>query len=70
MVNDSRKRLDRHLTISGKTSEILKEIYRELYLAAQYALEALVEDDVEQAQQVMDSKSRFNRMLERAHSHL
>jgi Na+/phosphate symporter len=70
VVNDSHKRLNRDLRIYGKTSDILKEIYKELYLAAQYALEALVDNDVEKALQVMDSKSRFNGMLERAHSHL
>ena len=36
----------------------------------QIALEALVENDTEKAEQVMASKIRFNGMLKRAHSHL
>ncbi|MDX1698945.1 MAG: Na/Pi symporter, partial [Thiohalobacterales bacterium] len=70
IAGDSIKRLENDLEFDDKTSGILKEIYKELYMAGELTLEALLGDDVEKAQQVIESKKRFNGMIEHAHSHL
>ena len=67
---DSHKRLEHRLTISEKTEEHLKDIYRELYLAAQLTMEALLENDQQKAQQVIDSKAHYNGLIELTRSHL
>jgi phosphate:Na+ symporter len=67
---DSYKRLEHKLTISEETTEHLKDIYRELYLAAQLTLEALLENDQQKAQQVIDSKAHYNGLIELTRSHL
>jgi phosphate:Na+ symporter len=70
IVSDSYKRLQQQLVISEATEEKLKNIYKELYHAAQVTMEALLENDKDKAQQVIDSKARFNGMIERIRSNL
>jgi phosphate:Na+ symporter len=70
IVADSYKRLKQNLKITEATEDHLREIYKELYLAAQATFEAFVENDVEKAREVIDSKKRFNGMIERARGHL
>lgn len=67
---DSYKRLDKNLEISEDTEKLLREIYKELYQAAQAAFEAMSENDKELAQEVIDSKKHFNGMIERTRAHL
>ena len=67
---DSYKRLEHKLTISEATEEHLKDIYKELYLAAQTTIQALLENDPHKARQVIDSKTHFNGLIERTRSHL
>ncbi len=49
---------------------MLRNIYKELYLAAQTTFEAIVENNPEKANQVKASKKHFNGLFERARSHL
>ena len=67
---DSIKRLENNLEFDDKTSNILKDIYKELYVAGELTLEALLENDADKAQEVIEAKKRFNGMIEHAHSHL
>ena len=55
IVSDSYKRLQHQLVISEATEEQLKNIYKELYHAAQVTMEALLENDRDKAQQVIDA---------------
>ena len=66
----SYKRLDQALEIDTETETRLKEIYKELYLAAQVTMEALLEDNTQKAQQVIDAKAHYNGLIERARSYL
>ena len=70
IVADSYKRLEHNLEISATTEEQLKEIYKELYLAAQVTMQALLENDAQKGQQVIDAKAHFNGLIERTRSHL
>ncbi|MBT8130131.1 MAG: Na/Pi cotransporter family protein [Gammaproteobacteria bacterium] len=70
IVSDSYKRLQHQLVISEATEEQLKNIYKELYHAAQVTMEALLENDRDKAQQVIDSKAHFNGMIELTRSNL
>ena len=67
---DSYKRLEYNLEFSTETEDHLKEIYKELYLAAQLTMEALSEHDEEKAQQVIDAKAHYNGLIERTRSYL
>jgi len=67
---DSRKRLDKNLDFTEETEDYIKDIYKELYQAAQATLEALIEDDNEKAKAVMDNKSRFNGLVEKARTNV
>jgi len=67
---DSRKRLDKNLDFTEETEDHIKDIYKELYQAAQATLEALIEDDNEKAKAVMDNKSRFNGLVEKARTNV
>ncbi len=70
IVTDSYKRLEHKLVISEQTENRLKQIYKDLYLAAQVTMEALLENDKDKARQVVDSKAHFNGMIEMTRSHL
>jgi phosphate:Na+ symporter len=70
IVSDSYKRLQHQLVISEVTEEKLKNIYKELYHAAQVTMEALLENDQDKAQQVIESKAHFNGMIELTRSNL
>lgn len=70
IVSDSYKRLKSDLEMSEPTEAQIRDIYKEVYLAAQTALEALVEGDQDKARAVLDSKSHFNGLIERARSSL
>jgi len=67
---DSFKRLDRGWTINEDTEELLRDVYKELYLAAQTTFEAVAENDEDKAKEVMASKAHFNGLIERARGHL
>jgi len=70
IVADSYKRLEHKLEIKTETEARLKEIYKELYLAAQLTMEALLQNDTQKAQQVIDSKAHYNGLIELTRSHL
>ena len=70
VVADSYKRLEHKLEIKTETEARLKEIYKELYLAAQVTMEALLQNDTQKAQQVIDSKAHYNGLIELTRSHL
>jgi phosphate:Na+ symporter len=70
IVTDSFKRLEHNLEVSPDTEEHLKEIYKDLYLAAQMTMEALLETDADKARRVRKTKAHFNGMIEHARSHL
>jgi len=70
IATDSYKRLEQKLVIGADTEERLKEIYKELYLAAQLTVEALLDNDEVKAQQVIDAKAHYNGLIERNRSHL
>jgi phosphate:Na+ symporter len=70
IVADSYKRLEHKLEISAENEERLKEIYKELYLAAQVTMEALLAHDAQKAQQVIDAKAHYNGLIELTRSHL
>ena len=70
LVSDSFKRLDHQLRFSAGTEEMIKNIYKEAYLAGQQTLDAIATDDIEKAIGVIDSKGRFGGLIERARSHL
>jgi len=70
LVSDSFKRLDHHLMFSAGTEEMIKNIYKEAYLAGQETLDAIAADDIEKAIAVVESKGRFGGLIERARSHL
>ena len=63
-------RLEHGLEISDETENRLKQIYRDLYLAAQLTMEALLENNTDKAREVIDSKAHFNGMIELTRSHL
>jgi len=67
---DGFKRLDQGLQISEETEDFLRDIYKELYLAAQTTFEAMVENDPDKANEVNASKKHFNGLVERARTHL
>jgi phosphate:Na+ symporter len=67
---DSYKRLNQNLKITQDTEDQLREIYKELYLAAQTTFDAFAEIDTEKAREVIESKRHFNGLIERARSHL
>jgi phosphate:Na+ symporter len=67
---DAFKRLDQGLEISEETEEFLRDIYKELYLAAQMTLEAVAENSADKANEVQASKQHFNGLVERARGHL
>ena len=67
---DSYKRLELKLLISEETEEDLKAVYKELYQAAQLTMEALLENDPQKAQQVVDAKAHYNGLIELTRSHL
>jgi hypothetical protein len=58
------------LKISEETEAFLRDIYKELYLAAQTTLEAMTENSPDKANEVVASKQHFNGLVERAHGHL
>ena len=70
IAGDSFKRLEKKLAISAETEESLKEIHKELYLAAQLTIEALLEHDEIKAQHVIDAKAHYNGLIERCRSNL
>ncbi len=70
MVPHSYKRLEKNLVLSEATLELLKGLHKELYLAGQISLEALVENNREKAQIVIDSKAKFRGLIEHTRSHL
>ncbi len=70
LVNDSYKRLRNQVKISDETEEQLRQIYKELYQAAQITIEALLENDSKKAKQVINAKPKFNGLVEHARSHL
>ena len=70
IVTDSFKRLEHDLEISKQTEDLLREIYRELYLAAQTTLEAIAENSPDKANAVDASKQHFNGLVERLRGHL
>ena len=70
VVADSYKRLEHKLEIKTETEARLKEIYKELYLAAQVTMEALLQNDTQKAQQVINSKAHYNGLIELTRSHL
>jgi phosphate:Na+ symporter len=70
MVSDSRKRLKSALEMDEETEAQIRDVYKELYQAAQLTVEALVEDDADKARQVMAAKSHFNGLSERVRSGL
>jgi hypothetical protein len=70
IVADSYKRLEQNLEISAENEERIKEIYKELFLAAQLTMEALLEHDAQKAQQVIDAKAHYNGLIESTRSHL
>jgi phosphate:Na+ symporter len=67
---DSRKRLENNLDFTEETEAYIKDIYKELYQAAQATVEALIEDDREKAKAVMDNKARFNGLVEKARTNV
>ncbi|NNJ98060.1 MAG: Na/Pi cotransporter family protein [Gammaproteobacteria bacterium] len=70
IVADSYKRLEQNLEISAENEERIKAIYKELFLAAQLTMEALLEHDAQKAQQVIDAKAHYNGLIESTRSHL
>ena len=69
VVADAFKRLQRDLEISDETEDLLREVYRELYLTAQTTFAAMAENDSDRAKEVNRSKKHFNGMVERARNH-
>ena len=70
LASDSFKRLDNHLVFSVGTEEMIKNIYKEAYLAGQQTLDAIATEDIKKARDVVESKGRFGGLIERARSHL
>jgi Na+/phosphate symporter len=62
--------LDDGLKISEETEGFLRDIYKELYLAAQTTFEAMAEISPAKANEVNASKQHFNGLVERARGHL
>ncbi len=69
-IKDCYKRLNNKVKISPETEHQLSGIYKELFQASQITLEALVENNHDKAQQVIESKLRFYGLIERTRSHL
>lgn len=67
---DSYKRLRKNLEVTDAAEGHLREIYREVFVTAQTAFEAFSRDDSQKARQVLDSKKRFNGLIERTRAHL
>jgi Na+/phosphate symporter len=56
--------------MSPETEELLRDIYKALYLAAQMTVASIADADPEKARQVKDSQQHFNGLVERARAHL
>jgi phosphate:Na+ symporter len=70
MVADSHKRYERKLSLSKATSDLFKDVYKEVFLIGQDTLTAFAENNIEKATQVLEARSHFNRLVERVRSHL
>jgi phosphate:Na+ symporter len=67
---DSLKRLRQGRDMSPETEELLRDIYKALYLTAQLTVAAIADRDLEKARQVKASQKHFNGLVERARAHL
>ncbi|MEE4202206.1 MAG: Na/Pi cotransporter family protein [Halieaceae bacterium] len=70
IVVDGFKRLQHRLEVDEETEELLREIYKVLYLATQTTMEAMAENNADKANEITASKDHFNGLVERARGHL
>lgn len=70
LVANGRERLEKNLTISESTLELLGPIHEKVCWSIETALEALAEQNVEKAESVARSKKDFNDLADDARGHL
>jgi phosphate:Na+ symporter len=66
----SKQRLQKDLHISPETLNRLKVLHDELIETGELTLQALIDDDLEKAEAVNNSKATFNQMMEQTRQHL
>lgn len=70
IVPVGRDRLQAQLTISSETEEVLASIHHDVCWAVEHSVRALVEEDVELAVKVTQSKAKIGELVEMAERHL
>ncbi|MFC1758064.1 Na/Pi cotransporter family protein [Planctomycetota bacterium] len=70
LVDAGRSRLKHDLTISDVTRDVLTAFHRKVCWSVEHAVRALVEDDKNAAQAVIDAKAEINQLADAAERHL
>ncbi|NIL96700.1 MAG: Na/Pi cotransporter family protein [Planctomycetales bacterium] len=70
LVETGRARLRLGLQVSRATEEVLGDFHRKVCWSVEQAMQALVDNDLEIAKQVMDAKEEINRLADAAETHL
>ena len=65
-----RQRIERSITIGPQTRKMLKDLHEKVTVNAHNAIRALVENDVDLAQTVLDAKKAINELSSKTESHL
>ena len=70
MAYIGRQRIDRSITISPTTRELLTDYHKKITSNARNAIRALVENDKNLAQGVLDAKPEINEFVDKMEGHL
>ena len=70
LVVVGRHRVQKGLTISQATEDVLQAVHHEVCWAIERAIRALVDDDPDVAREVMAAKDRIHRLVTKAEEHL